>query len=70
MIGTWNCAGVVGSVPAEALDVAGSVVVVLKAARRGEEGVATLYLGDLHAPRPRCRGVCRPNGGCQLVARV
>ena len=70
MIGGWGCGGIVRAVPAKALDVAGGVVVVLEAARRGEQGVAALNLGNLHAPRPHCRGVCRPDGGRQFVARV
>ena len=70
MIGTWGCGGIVRTVPAKALDVAGGVVVVLEAARRGQKGVTALDLGDLHAPRPRRGGVCRPDGGCQLVAGV
>ena len=70
MVGSCGCGGVVRAVPAKALDVAGGVVVVLEAACRGEQGVAALYLGNLHAPRPHCRGVSRPDGGGQLVARV
>ena len=70
MIGTWGCGGIIRAVPAEALDVAGGVVVVLEAARGGKQGVAALNLGNLHAPRPDCRGVRRPYGGRHAVARV
>ena len=52
MIGTWGCGGVVRAVPPEALDVAGGVVVVLEAARGGQQWVAALNLRDLHTPRP------------------
>ena len=70
MIGAWGGRCVVGAVPAKALDVPGCVVVVLQATGGGEKRVATLDLGDLHAPGPDCRGVCRPNGGSHRVARV
>ena len=52
MIGTGSCGGVVRAIPSEALDVAGGVVVVLEAARRGQQWVAALDLRNLHTPRP------------------
>ena len=70
MIGAWGGCCVIRPVPAKALDVPGCVVVVLQAAGGGEKRIATLDLGDLHAPGPDCRGVCRPDGGSHRVARV
>ena len=70
MIGSGGGGGVVRAVPAEALDVAGGVEVVLEAAGRGEERVAALDLGNLHAPRPDCGGVRGPDGGGHAVAGV
>ena len=47
MIGSGSGGGIVRAVPAEALDVAGGVEVVLEAAGRGEERVYLPIVNDI-----------------------